>query len=181
MEVPSIPTDEEIDALDSVDSGDDIPPSFHFEDPDVEMEKYKRLQVPAKAFLPFRILRLLDRMRAVIQPYRHGSPENEWGVPESWYYQADSFPRLQEELQHSAPLFPEMDNVVDHGSPCACYLASETQWYRGLVVGYADDDLGLVRIELVDLGLMVTVSSCHVKLLPMEYLAVSLITSYPLV
>ena len=176
----SIRTEEEFGAEYSIDydSSDDgeVPLKFHFDNGEdasaSDAEKFTRLALPAKALLPLRVLNATNG-RIIIQPFRHGSPRDEFGVAAAWYNQADGFLRLQNELQRSAPLFPEMGSVLDHGSPCACYRMEDDMWYRGLVIGYADDDLGAVRVELVDIAMVANVSSCHVKLLPTEYLAVS--------
>ena len=40
------------------------------------------------------------------------------------------------------------------------------------MIGYADDNLGTIKVELVDVGRKCVLSGSRVKQLPMEYLAV---------
>lgn len=58
------------------------------------------------------------------------------------------------------------------GSPCGCHHPADDRWYRGIIIGYADDSLRNVRVELVDIGLVADLARCRIKQLPTEYLDV---------
>lgn len=148
--------------------------------------------LPAKVFLPVR-LSSFNGTHVVVHPIRDSLISNR-GVPDEWYKLADDSARLKCELQRSAPLFPEIQ-VADHGKfgfrvlslckassliarsslgcPCACYCEQTGVWSRGAVVGYADDSLLTVRVELVDESVFHNLAPSAVKQLPMEFLSVS--------
>ena len=157
---PSRPS---VRAADPKDSGsdDDDNPIFDF---NFRGMKYRSLDVPARRLLPIRIVRMAEDeygMSVFIQPARHAPNDS----PSNWQQQVDDFARLDTELQRSAPLFPDIPEVVEAGRPCAACL--DGRWHRGIVRGCAD---GNVSVELVDVGIVVEMSK--VKQLPNEFLSV---------
>lgn len=64
------------------------------------------------------------------------------------------------------------------GCPCAVYChgsGRSTEWRRGVLLGYAGDDLLRLVVHLVDVGLDVTAALKEVFQLPLDYLNVLLL------
>lgn len=79
-------------------------------------------------------------------------------------------------------------SILFAGSPCACLYERDDggdgsekkeRWYRGVFERYVDDELRVVRVQLVDDGRVVDVSPTRVKQLPTEFLAVKMSPHLP--
>ena len=49
----------------------------------------------------------------------------------------------------------------------------EDVWYRGIVIGYLDEDLECVQVTLVDIDTKIVAKNSDVRFLPIEYHQVS--------